>query len=357
MRYQIFLYAIALILAFPGAGKAEILSSPFPEIAHPIEINHTECAEHPPSPPENLDFPSIYKEGSVDEIDPAALQAYENQKEPIRIFERFLVKQLDTYRENLQEKADGALCAMQWLHSWAERRALLTQANATGQAVRKWTLASMSSVFVQIQDMPGLDPEKTDTIAQWLNLLARYVRYEYSLEPDKNSHNNNHVYWAAWAVMITGIATQDRELYDWAVSEYKDAIDQIDNDGTLPLELARKSRAFHYHVFAAAPLVMIAETAAINDQNLYDYKNGRIHLLVNRIILEMDSGFYYMTAITLKAQKTNKTLNSSQLAWLEPYARRFDNDLIRPWIKAFRPFKQHRFGGNLTLAYSLEEIE
>ena len=55
-----------------------------------------------------------------------------------------------------------------------------------------------------------------------------------------------------------GEAANNRSDFDWAMATYDNGVDQIQPDGTLPLEMARGSRALHYHLYALAPAVGVA---------------------------------------------------------------------------------------------------
>ena len=57
--------------------------------------------------------------------------------------------------------------------------------------------------------------------------------------------------------------------FDWAMAAYDNGVNQIRPDGTLPLEMARGRRAFHYHLYALAPLVLLAEFGEANQLDLY----------------------------------------------------------------------------------------
>jgi hypothetical protein len=83
---------------------------------------------------------------------------------------------------------------------------------------------------------------------------ADAVRDDYDAKPSLSSHRNNHLYWAAWSVGLVSAALDDRALLAWSLAKARVGIAQITNEGFLPLELERKGRALHYHVFAAAPV-------------------------------------------------------------------------------------------------------
>jgi poly(beta-D-mannuronate) lyase len=80
---------------------------------------------------------------------------------------------------------------------------------------------------------------------------------------------NNHAFWAGAGMMAAAVALDDRALFGWSIEKYRTGLAQIQPDGTLPLELARKSKARHYHTFALSPLVLIAETGTRNDVPLF----------------------------------------------------------------------------------------
>jgi poly(beta-D-mannuronate) lyase len=69
---------------------------------------------------------------------------------------------------------------------------------------------------------------------------------------------NNHYYWEGLAVTATGAVTGDARSLAWGRKVFDHAMGQIEADGSLPLELARGRKALSYHLYAAAPLVMMA---------------------------------------------------------------------------------------------------
>jgi hypothetical protein len=106
-----------------------------------------------------------------------------------------------------------------------------------------------------------------------------------------NDGTNNHYYWAGFAVMAAGIAADDRKLFDWGVSTYNEAMSRIQPDGTLPLEMARGQRALHYHVFALAPLTMMAEMGYANGLDLYNANNGALKRLIDVTAAGLVTGY------------------------------------------------------------------
>lgn len=357
------LLLIVFALCHPSTARAGLffnqLTSPFP----PSEINFNKFTTHsqalcpsPPAPIQDLVFDSIYGDASSSIIDEEAENSYQKKISPLWAYETQIYRWIEKSFNNPSKSYQNITCSYQWLDYWAKENALLKGKTSTqGQAVRKWTLAAMSSQYIQIRNIKWIDKSTKKEIENWLSQLAKEVISDYSSNPEKTSRQNNHIYWAAWSVMITGVATDNRDFYNWAIKQYKKAIQSIETDGTLPLELARDSRAFQYHVFAMAPLVMISETATVNGYNLYNYKNGTLKKLADLIISESQNQQSYLSQKTGVVQNTEKALSSTYLAWLGPYKKRNDDSEIDFLIEKYSPLIQRRIGGNITRIYDLDQ--
>jgi poly(beta-D-mannuronate) lyase len=297
-------------------------------------------------PPAHLMFSSIYKQDddSSSIADKNLEKSYKKQTKPIWDYENKISK----WTHN--NEAD---CALSWMHEWAERNAMLKlDVSAQGEAIRKWFLATISSHYIQIKTQYIIDKNRKQTIEKWLDKLAKQVMIDYPAKSDQISRNNNHKYWAAWSVMITGIALNNRSYYKYGIQNFKKAMKQVTEDGALPLELKRKSMAFHYHLFALLPLVMIAETAKENGYNLYKYNNNALLKLINFTLNDLDNNQRKTTELTAIDQNLDRAVNSGQLAWLVPYYNSKKDERALKWILKFSPMKQRRIGGNLSQIYS-----
>lgn len=345
------LIALGIMAGMGPARADEPLHTPYP--VHKTGPSGDFTCKEPPKAVRDLEFTSVYTDRSdgLSHVDPDALEDYKEAVEPVRAMERFLDNTISGYVAGTENGAARASCAGRWLYRWAAGEALLGRVNAQGIAVRKWTLASLSSLYLQVRDDAAIPSAQKRIVDAWINLLAQTVRNDYSRDEDKHSLHNNHLYWAAWAVMISAVTLDDRALYDWAVGQYKAAIDQVADDGTLPLEMARKGKAFNYHVFATGPLVMMAETAAHNGADLYGYNKGAIHRLVDRIIMEMDTDYALMEKETGAKQDLTGTLNGGAFAWLAPYIARFPDKTDEKYAEEFAPLRQRRLGGDLGALY------
>jgi poly(beta-D-mannuronate) lyase len=311
------------------------------------------CPELLLEPLRKLYFNSAYDQSdpSRSRIDPEAQRDYRKAVSPIRDFENRLINISNDYLRSAGGQPEYAQCVLDWIYEWARKKALLGNANKMGVIIRHWLLATISSAYSQIEKEGSLDKRKRRKVEKWLKKAADEVIRDYPNGSHLNRKRNNHLYWAAWAVMITGVALDNKELYEWSIGRAKFAITrQLHGDGTLPLEMARKNKAYHYHVFAAAPLVMIAETGMRNGDNLYEIRDGIMHRLIKRIIYEMDNPGYFRKKTGIE-QIGLPDISSSHFGWMEVYQSRFPRADIKRWLKELRPMQQRRTGGDMTFLF------
>jgi len=179
-------------------------------------------------------------------------------------------------------------CLHQWLTSWANENALTTtDATKTGKAVRKWALASMTSVVLKMQKVSGNEWRPTRAEKEWLHTLARIVVADYNprLVTDFK-YFNNHDYWAALAVFSTGIIVDDKALKDWGWRVYQKALSQVvisknGRYGYLPNEIARRQLVANYSQFALTPLVLLSYYLPDMGYHISTEQQRRLLLLAN----------------------------------------------------------------------------
>lgn len=283
-------------------------------------------------------------------VDPVASAQYTKDIQPLTRFTRQVAKLADRYALNRVGAGDYARCALKWMDDWGKGDGLLGEANATGQSVRKWELATLATAYLKIQNA-SVDLDRSNRVAEWLRSIARKVRDDYSHGPLLDSRSNNHLNWAAWAVMAASIAAGDQELFDWSLDRFHYAIAQIDDDGTLPLELKRRQLALAYHNFALAPLIMLREGAYANNVAIETDEDLRLRRLVDTVFAGLEGS---STAIEAKSGYPQELspISKTQLAWLEPYYARTGDPRAVTWLRRYRPMASARLGGNLTTLYS-----
>jgi poly(beta-D-mannuronate) lyase len=295
---------------------------------------------------------SFYIDDSKSIADPALKAENVAALAPLRHFVATVTHLSDGWMRSRPADPRYARLAAQMLGAWADGGALLGTVNQQGAYEREWTLGSLALAYLKIREAPGLQPPVRATIERWLCAIAGAVRPPYE-RMSKRSSTNNHAYWTGLAVGAAGAACQDRGLFEWGIARARIGIGQIDADGLLPLELDRQRLALHYHVFALAPLVMLAELAAANGIALYDERDHALRRLAGRVIagLAQPAGFESLTGFA--QEQITQPPRKTDLAWAEPYHARFPDVTLARWLDGGRPVVDVRLGGDLTAAFGV----
>jgi poly(beta-D-mannuronate) lyase len=216
----------------------------------------------PPPAVIDIDANSYYSDSHHSIIDPVRKARNEAATKPVDQFLDTVARSASAWQAHHID-AD-ARCALDWLSSWATQNAMLG-AMTTEQSyyTRKWALSGLALSYAWVQAAASKEEQKR--IEDWLLALAdATMRHS---DAHKGSRNN-HYYWEGLAVTATGAVTHDARCLEWGRKVFAHAMGQIQPDGTLPLEMARAGRALNYHLFAAAPLVMIASILDVQDPAL-----------------------------------------------------------------------------------------
>jgi poly(beta-D-mannuronate) lyase len=328
------------------ASPSRRLASPFGIIPQkgPATSVH-KCTPPPEAFVGALEFASKYEGSgrSRDTLNPEAEARYRLATRSIQAFEAGLARLTD---QHVRGAAGSADCAWQWLHAWARAGALTGTANMTGKAVRKWALAAIAFNRLKVGDSCPLGAAERRTVDDWMRGLAQQVIDENDDLP--SAKINNHYYWAAAAVGATGVALDDRELFDWAMEAYRRSVRDIDAEGVLPRELARRTRALSYHAYALQPLVMLAEMGRVNGIDLYAEADCALCRLVRRVSEGVqDPGYFEQRTGARQAMEEGKEGNA--MTWVVLLSQACPGDSRLKRLDAdYQPFVGRRLGGNLT---------
>jgi poly(beta-D-mannuronate) lyase len=343
----------SLTLALPLHATLHSALVPPPGFTVAAESSNKRTHDCPQAQPYTgmMDFPSKF-EGSDrarDDLNKQSEKEYRERIEPISTLERGLNQQVEDYLRNRDPEA--LRCSLGLLHAWASADALQGEATThTGKSMRKWALASVASSYLRLKFSASRplasEQSRADEVEAWMGRLADRVMAEWrDLPQDKI---NNHEYWAAWAVMASGVALDRRNLFDWALQRLDAAAGQIDDSGYLPNELKRDTRALYYHNYALTPLTMIAAFAKANGVSVSERNRKALLRLADRVIKGVDDPAAFEKR-TGKDQNVEDFEQRSKFAWMEPYCWTFQcSERLQKRLDSLRPLKSYRLGGNVT---------
>ncbi|WP_248917358.1 mannuronate-specific alginate lyase [Pseudomonas entomophila] len=282
----------------------------------------------------------------------ASEKAFRASTKDITTLEKGVSKMVGQYmRDGRPAQLD---CALTWLGSWARADALMSSDyNHTGKSMRKWALGSMSGSWLRLKfsnSQPlAAHQAEAEQIEKWFARLAQQTVRDWSGLPLEKI--NNHSYWAAWSVMATAVATDRRDLFDWAVKAYKVGANQVDEQGFLPNELKRRQRALAYHNYALPPLAMIASFAQANGVDLRKENNFALQRLGEGVLAGARDPSQFTAHAGVK-QDLHDLKIDSKYAWLEPWCALYHcvGDTLERKHE-MQPFDSFRLGGDVTRVY------
>jgi len=285
--------------------------------------------------PEGITLSDFYSDAKHSIIDPKRQAAYNEAKDQ---YSR-VMDDAEAAADHFQKtgSAQAAACVMRILVAQAQGKAM-TGAMSSNQAqyVQGWTMGALAVTYLKVRTAGpaalGASPEQTVAVKAWMQVVGQQIEayFQERREKKTNDGQNNHLYWAGFAVMSAGVAVDDRKLYDWGVGTYEDGVGRVAADGTLPLEMDRGQRALHYHLFALAPLVTMAAIGSANGQDLYSYDHNKLHLLISRSMAGLvDNHYFTSKAGVIQDTPEKGKVKPDDVEWVLPYLNRFPDPGIR----------------------------
>ena len=278
-------------------------------------------------------------------IDPARQEAYRRSSDPVKNAGLAIVAAADDYRSTGSRSA--AQCAMTQILTLAQEHAL-TGKMSSNQAyyVQGWVAGAIAIAYLKIREAGLATPGQAQAIANWMKSVGEQTKqyYDAHKKAGHGDSQNNHLYWAGVELAAIGVVANDRIDFDWAMASYDNGVDQIKPDGSLPLEMARGGRALHYHLYALAPLILLAEFGEANHLDLYAHANGAIHRLVNFSVAGVQDPAPFVKATGVQ-QELTKPLSGDQIGWAPPYLQRFPNPTLERLVQAAPSLSVYYLGG------------
>ena len=220
-----------------ASGSAAALLSPWD--LHPVKAtNGKYSCPTVATLPHDVDAFDYYSDARHSVIDPKRYAAYTAIKAKYTGVTGAAERAADHFQETGNTAA--AACVMTILLQQSQADAM-TGSMSSNQAnyVQNWTLGALAITYLKVRlagpEALGATPAQIAAAQAWMQKVGGQVETYFAARRAKGTTDgsNNHLYWAGFAAMSAGIATNDRSLYDWGYSTYKDGVEEIADDGTL----------------------------------------------------------------------------------------------------------------------------
>ena len=316
--------AVAVLAVFVSGFLSAQTTVRSPWSGHPVQLTDApaNCAALPAVGPD-LIMDGFYRldDPTHSIVDPVRMKAYTEAARPAKSAALQIVKEADAFRATGSRA--GARCAIEHIASLAAQHAMTGRmSSAQSYYVQGWLAGAIAVAYLKVRESGLVSPAQQQAIAPWLHTLGAATRAWYDAAAQRKSQGNNHLYWAGMELAAIAAATNEPKDLDWAYAAYRSGIAQIQPDGTLPLEMKRGSKALHYHLYALAPLVMIAEFGEANGTDLFAEEHGALRRLAAVSIAQVQDPGLFQTR-TGVVQENARPLGGDQIGWAPPVAARF----------------------------------
>ena len=323
---------MALVLLPVAANAAQPLRSPWD--AKPVTL--TDAAYNcPPIAhlPRDLTTDRFYSDSKSSVIDPDKWKAYVASSGPVKQLGQEIVDAADAYRTTGSRQA--AQCSILHMDT-AAVDGVFTGKMSSNQAyyVQGWIIGAIAIAYLKVRDSGLISSQKEHEILPWIEQVVHQTMdyYNQARAKSKGEGQNNHLYWAGVEVAAAGIAANNRELFDWGTHTYESGVSEIQQDGTLPLEMQRGQRALHYHLFALSPMVYLAEFGEVNGLHLYaehDYAIKRLAVLSTQ---GLEDNSFFAKAANIAQDTPSGVPTAEEISWAPIYVSRFPSPSISKLI-------------------------
>lgn len=285
--------------------------------------------------------------GSI--IDPAKMEAYVASAGPYKELGNRVVTAADAWQGT--GSRDAAVCALH-LMMVAARQGVLTGKMSSNQAyfVQGWVIGAVSISYLKVRDSGMVTAEERALVLPWIVNVAHQTTKFY----DESHQENNHLYWAGVEAVAAGAAANNGSLFRWGVTTYRTGIDQIQADGTLPLEMQRGRRALHYHLYALSPLVYIAEFGQDNGLDLYSEHDHALSKLERLCVTGLYNNSFFVKETGLAQGTPEPELHAEQISWGAIWEERFPSPELAALLKKSVSMSYMYLGGLPPRAHAHE---
>ncbi len=288
----------------------------------------------------NLTTSGFYSDARSSIIDPAKMAAYARTSGPYKKLGQEIVNASDFWRSTGSREA--AACALQHMEAGA-RDGVFTGRMSSRQAyyVQGWVIGAIAISWLKLAGSGQETPEARRLVLPWIVQVVHQTQGFYA----RTHARNNHLYWAGVEASAAGIAAGNQEFFDWGVSTYRTGIAQIEPDGSMPLEMRRGRRALHYHLYALAPLVYLADFGAVNGLDLFAEGDHALARLERLCVLGLHNNQFFVKATGIAQDAPDGAPAAEQISWGVIWEQRFPDPGLAALLRQATSLSYMYLGG------------
>ncbi len=294
----------------------------------------------------DLTTSGFYADSKSSIIDPEKWKAYTASSGPYKDLGNRVVDAADAYQTTGSRAAVD--CVLQHMEA-AAKGGVFTGKMSSNQAyyVQGWVIGAVAIAYLKVRGSGLVSSDKQQIILPWIEKVVAQSQ-DYFEAHRKNSAGdaqNNHLYWAGVEVAAAGIAANNRKLFDWGMETYRAGIAEIQADGSLPQEMRRGQRALHYHLYALAPLVYLAEFGEENGLHSYAERDYAIRKLATLCVQGLEDNSFFVKATGIPQDTPSGPPAAEQISWARIYLARFPDQQLAKLLDQAKSMSYMYLGG------------
>ncbi|MBO6895202.1 MAG: alginate lyase family protein [Roseibium sp.] len=312
------------------------------------------CPEFP-TPTVSLEFGSRYKADSKSRSDKDVASDAEVTAalKPSDDFVRMLTEVSNTALEKPELAQAASDCVVSAVGDWANADAFSDMRTVTAKISYPARVAGIAVAHHQVRPLFAGPEEDRALIETWMRVRADEIIAFWEGDAPTLAKKANLRAWAALAIAQIGLILDEPRYLEWGLLSQRIILDTQDPDGSLPLEMRRGKYGLHYQLHALAPMsvttALLCHAGYRNSEHYEALLEQAVHFSLEAIenpeIVEQINGKKQTIKPGLHAQK------NFNIAWLEPYLNfNFEPELDKR-LGEFRPLKNSKLGGDLTLQF------
>ncbi|HEV2279381.1 MAG TPA: alginate lyase family protein [Acidobacteriaceae bacterium] len=304
---------LAVLTALLAAGAAARADAPLRSPWQQYKVQETTAPYACPAVvhlSRDLTTEGFYSDSKSSIIDPEKWKAYAASSGPYKNLGQVIVNAADAWRSTGSHAA--AQCVIEHTLAAAED-GVFTGKMSSRQAyyVQGWVIGAIGIAWLKVEDSGLETTERKRVVVPWFQSVVRQTMDFY----DTSHAKNNHLYWAGVEAAAIGVACNDRKIFDWAMNAYRVGIAEIQPDGSMPLEMRRGRRALHYHLYALAPLVYLAEFGEVNGLHLFAADNHALARLEHLCISGLHDNSFFTQHSGEQQDLPERVPAAEQISW------------------------------------------
>jgi poly(beta-D-mannuronate) lyase len=158
------------------------------------------------------------------------------------------------------ERHQIGACIAGLVHGMTGNRYLSEPKSREDRYFRDWLMVAVLADLLSL-DETLLDEVLDSPTRAWIKQAAGESDAFFQSQPV-----DNHYYWSGLSLVLSAAVLKDHSIEEAGQRVLSRGLEQVNQKGMLPAEVARGKRATHYHLFAAVPLAAMQQVVGDREQ-------------------------------------------------------------------------------------------